>query len=139
MSEPNDQCPCGSNKRLSICCGPFHTGKAYPRTARQLMRSRYSAFSLGRLGDYLLETWHPDSRPTVSAAAMGAADTDWVKLEVVDNEQQGDTATVEFKAFWRDEDGQIQLHHEKSRFVRQDGRWLYVDADSTFSANVDKL
>lgn len=122
-------CPCGSNKRLSDCCGPFHANKAYPRAAKQLMRSRYSAFALGGLGDYLLQTWHPDT----STADMGAADTDWVRLEIVDSLQQGDNATVEFKAFWRDAEGHIQLHHEKSRFVREHGRWLYVDADSGLS------
>tara|TARA_R110002072_G_scaffold301164_3_gene480268 strand:- start:54263 stop:54667 length:405 start_codon:yes stop_codon:yes gene_type:complete len=131
MTNSQSQCPCGSNKRLAACCGPYHAVKAYARTARQLMRSRYSAFALGGLGDYLLQTWHPDTRPAVSAAVMGAADTDWIRLEVVDSQQQGNTATVEFKAFWRDENGQIQLHHEKSRFVRQDGRWLYVDADNS--------
>lgn len=128
MTEHNMPCPCGSLKRLSVCCGPFHAGKATPRTAKQLMRSRYSAFALGGLGDYLLQSWHPDTRPPLSAADMGAADTDWVKLDIVDSQQQGNTATVEFKAYWRDADGHMQLHHEHSRFVRQDGRWFYVDA-----------
>lgn len=128
MSDLHVICPCGSQKRLSACCGPFHTGKAIPRTAKQLMRSRYSAFALGGLGQYLLDTWHPGKRPQVSAADMGAADTDWVKLEIVDSDQQGDNATVEFKAFWRDADGQIKLHHETSNFVREEGRWFYVDA-----------
>lgn len=127
MSEQHHLCPCGSHKRLSACCGAFHAGKATPRTARQLMRSRYSAFALGGLGDYLLQTWHPKTRPAVSAAELSARDTDWVKLEVIDSQQQADTATVEFKAYWRDSDGQLQLHHETSRFVRLTGRWLYVD------------
>lgn len=131
MISSHTQCPCGSQKRLSACCGPYHAGKATPRTAKQLMRSRYSAFALGELGDYPLQTWHPDTCPAVSAAELGATDTDWVKLDVVDSQQQGDTATVEFKAHWRDADGQLRLHHETSRFVRQAGRWLYVDADPT--------
>lgn len=122
-------CPCGSNKRLPACCGAFHAGTATARTAKQLMRSRYSAFALGGLGDYLLQTWHPTTRPPLSAADMGAADTDWVKLDIVGSHQQGNTATVEFKAYWRDADGHMQLHHEHSRFVRQDGRWFYVDAE----------
>ncbi|MBC52438.1 MAG: hypothetical protein CMQ34_01230 [Gammaproteobacteria bacterium] len=128
MTEQINLCPCGSQKRLSACCGPFHAGAGAARTAKQLMRSRYSAFALGGLGDYLLQTWHPSTRPRASAADMGAADTDWVKLDIVDSEQQGNTATVEFKAYWRDTDGNMQLHHEHSRFVRQDGRWFYVDA-----------
>jgi len=127
MTDSYKHCPCGSQKRLSACCGPFHTGKATPRTAKQLMRSRYSAFALGGLGDYLLQTWHPETRPTVSAARLGAADTDWVKLDIVSSQHQGDAACVEFKAYWRDVDGQLQLHHETSRFLRQAGSWLYVD------------
>lgn len=94
------------------------------------MRSRYSAFALGGLGQYLLDTWHPDTRPQVNAVGLGAADTDWTKLDVVDSHQQGDSATVEFKAWWRNADGQLKLHHETSRFVRFAGRWLYVDAAS---------
>ncbi|MEX0740791.1 MAG: YchJ family metal-binding protein [Pseudohongiella sp.] len=129
MIKPHAKCPCGSNKRLPACCGAFHAGTATPRTAKQLMRSRYSAYALGGLGDYLLQTWHPTTRPAVSAADMGAADTGWVQLDIVDSHQQGNSAMVEFKAYWRDVDGQTQLHHEKSRFVRQDGRWFYVDAE----------
>lgn len=123
MTEAIKQCPCGSLKRLPACCGPFHAGKAAPRTARQLMRSRYSAFALGGLGGYLLQTWHPDTRPAVSAAELGAADTNWVRLDVVDSQQQGDTATVEFKAYWRDADGQLQLHHEAAEKVTDTLRW----------------
>ncbi|WP_294133130.1 YchJ family metal-binding protein [Pseudohongiella sp.] len=49
-------------------------------------------------------------------------------MEVIHSQQQGNIATAESKAFWRDADGQLQLHHETSRFIRQAGRWLYVDA-----------
>lgn len=123
-------CPCDSSKRYAVCCAPLHTGKDHARTARQLMRSRYSAFAIGGLGDYLLATWHPDTRPAVSAQDMGTSDTDWVKLAVLDSSQSGDSARVEFKAYWRDDEGQTQVHHEHSRFERMGGRWFYVDAES---------
>lgn len=126
--QPSQTCPCDSGKRYAACCGPLHAGKDHARTAKQLMRSRYCAFAIGGLGDYLLATWHPDTRPAVSAEDMGASDTNWVKLEVLDSSQSGDTAKVEFRAYWRDEDGQTQMHHEHSRFLRMAGRWFYVDA-----------
>ena len=78
-------CPCG-NGVYQACCQPFHLHTGLAPTAEALMRSRYSAFALGGLGDYLLQTWHPDTRPPVSAADMGAADTDWVKLDIVDSQ-----------------------------------------------------
>ncbi|MDH7944833.1 YchJ family metal-binding protein [Pseudohongiella sp. SYSU M77423] len=123
----NEICPCDSGKRYSICCGSLHAGKEFARTAKQLMRSRYSAFAIGGLGDYLLQTWHPDTRPAVSAEQLGAKDTDWIRLEILDANQSGVTAMVEFKAHWRDETGRVQIHHERSRFLRIKGRWFYLD------------
>lgn len=129
MSDPLT-CPCDTGKRLAECCGPLHAGKERARTAKQLMRSRYSAFAIGGQGDYLLQTWHPDTRPAVSAKDMGDSDTDWVKLQVLDSSQTGDSAMVEFKAYWRDDNEQVHAHHEHSRFLRMAGRWFYVDAES---------
>ena len=54
-------CPCGSGLAYVRCCGRWHAGLAAP-DAPILMRSRYTGFVLG-LADYLLQTWHPDSRP----------------------------------------------------------------------------
>lgn len=134
-------CPCDSGKRYTACCGPLHSGKDHARTAKQLMRSRYSAFAIGGLGDYLLQTWHPKTRPLVSAGEMGERGVDWLKLTVIDNSQSGDNSMVEFKAYWRDDNGEIQVHHEHSRFMRTGGRWLYVDAAhlSTSSDNKQSL
>ena len=54
-------CPCKSRENYSVCCQPFHLGRAKPETAVQLMRSRYSAYFF-RLADYLVATTHPDTR-----------------------------------------------------------------------------
>lgn len=95
------------------------------------MRSRYSAYALGRV-DYLLATWHPDTRPDELDLGDPAA-TRWLGLEVKRHGLTGpDHAIVEFVARYRTGGGPAVRLHEISRFVREDGRWYYVDG--TFPA-----
>jgi SEC-C motif-containing protein len=106
-----------------VCCGSHHAGTP-AADAESLMRSRYSAYVL-RLEDYLLATWHASTRP--AALNFGAeAQPKWLGLEVKSHTENGDAATVEFIARCR-VGGRAQRLQELSRFVREDGRWLYVD------------
>jgi SEC-C motif-containing protein len=113
-------CPCGALLPYDACCGPLHSGEATAGTAEALMRSRYSAFAVGD-AEYLLATWHPSTRPPSVDLDPGVR---WLGLEIV--EAAGgpfDTeGVVEFKAT---HDGGVQ--HERSRFRREQGRWLYLD------------
>jgi SEC-C motif-containing protein len=94
-------------------------------TAQALMRSRYSAYVLG-LDGYLLDTWHPDTRP--QAIEPQAAGLRWLGLELRRSTQDGaDRATVEFIARSK-LGGRAQRLHETSLFQRMDNRWLYVEA-----------
>ena len=87
------------------------------------MRSRYSGFVLG-LADHLLATWHPDSRP---ASIEFPPDLRWLGLEIRASAQTGaDHATVEFVARSK-RAGRAMRLHEISRFVRVEGRWLYLN------------
>ena len=93
------------------------------------MRSRYSAFVLG-LEAYLLETWHASTRPAAPLALDPA--TRWLGLEVRGHLAiDADHAVVEFVARSK-LGGRATRLHETSRFVREAGRWFYVDglADS---------
>lgn len=118
-------CPCGSGAPLVACCGRFLEGKADAPDAERLMRSRYSAF-VGERGDYLLATWHPSRRPPAIDFDAGAK---WLGLEVRRHQSTGpDSAEVEFVARWRVGGRAVRLH-ECSRFVREGGRWYYVDGD----------
>lgn len=121
-------CPCCSGKQFKVCCGPFLSGNATPRTVKQLMRSRYCAFALGGYGEYLLHTWQPQAAPDISAEELGAADVIWTGLQIVNSTQHGDSGTVEFKATFVDEHGKPQIHHENSLFARTAGQWQYVSA-----------
>ena len=123
-------CPCGRLNRnhqplaYRQCCGQYHQGQPAP-DAEALMRSRYSAFVLG-LVDYLRATWHPSTCPADLALEPGVK---WLGLEVRQHRQADTThAEVEFVARSRVA-GRGQRLHERSRFVREQGCWLYVDGD----------
>lgn len=117
-------CPCGSELAYAACCGPWHAGGPAP-TAEALMRSRYSAFVLMR-EPYLLATWHPRTRPPAVGFEPG---TKWLGLSVKSARTTGpDTAEVEFVARYKIGGAPAVRLVERSRFLREDGRWYYVDA-----------
>lgn len=126
-------CPCGRTdargrpKPFAQCCGlclePVHPQAA--TDAECLMRSRYSAFVLGR-ADYLLGTWHASTRPAQLDLDPGNR---WLGLQVRSHRRvDADHAEVEFVARFRVA-GRAVRQHERSRFVREGGRWWYVDGD----------
>lgn len=120
-------CPCLSGEQYPACCGRFHRGDAEAPTAEQLMRARYSAFVvLDR--DYLLRTWHPDTRP---AALDLDPDIEWRRLDILATRNGGPLdreGSVEFAAYYRSDD-ERGVQRENSRFARIDRRWYYVDGD----------
>lgn len=121
-------CPCrGSADALpyDACCGRYRAGLPAP-TAEALMRSRYSAFVRDEL-DYLLATWYASTRPT--SLTPNPAGLKWLGLEVRRHVViDADHATVEFVARHK-LGGRAERLHEISRFVREEGRWFYVDAE----------
>lgn len=126
MSQMNETtiCPCDTGKAYDACCGRWHWGRPAP-TAVALMRSRYSAFALG-LEDYLLDTWHPTTRP---ATVDLDPDTVWTGLRIdarTDGKAWDQEGTVGFTASFTSPDGKGELR-EVSRFLFDDGRWYYLD------------
>ena len=89
------------------------------------MRSRYSAFVRGNV-PYLLATWHTSQRPAQLTLEDGAK---WLGLQIKQHRMTDpDRAEVEFVARFR-VSGKATRQHERSRFVREDGHWFYVDGD----------
>ena len=133
---PSAACPCGRLQgsgakakppAYADCCGRFidHWDTQPAPDAECLMRSRYTAFVQGR-ADYLLATWHPSHRP---ASLDFDAAAQWLGLEVRGHwVKDADHAEVEFVARHRLGGRAVRLH-ERSRFVREGGRWYYVDGD----------
>jgi SEC-C motif-containing protein len=122
---PPRRCPCGTGLTYAECCGRLHDGTATAGTAEQLMRSRYSAFAVGDPA-YLFATWHPSTRPRRLELDP---DVRWTGLEVLAT--TGGTllaaeGTVAFRASWV-AGGTPGAQEEDSRFVREAGRWVYLD------------
>ena len=121
-------CPCGSGSPYADCCEPFHKGTAAPPTAVALMRSRYSAYVQGEI-DYIIGTHSPAGSEGVDreATEQWANESEWLGLDIVDTAAGGpddDKGIVEFIARFRVGDAE-HAHHERSEFVKLDGRWLY--------------
>lgn len=120
-------CSCGSSKLYADCCGRYVEGGEAAPTAEVLMRSRYTAYTLRR-EDYLQATWHPSTRP-VQLGLAEEVPTKWLGLEVKRHERQdAEHAIVEFVARYK-VNGRAHRLHEAGRFVREAGRWFYVDGD----------
>lgn len=119
-------CPCGSGRPFDECCGPVLAGTP-AATAEALMRSRFTAFSLGDVA-HLERSWAPETRP---ADVTVDPDQRWVRLEVIDTVKgrQLDTdGIVEFRAHF-ERNGRSGIRAERSRFRREAGRWVYVDGE----------
>lgn len=133
---PAMPCPCGRLQGAgakarpvlyAACCGRYlDQWETQPAPdAEHLMRSRYTAFVCER-ADYLLATWHASRRPARLDFEPGAK---WLGLEVRRHRvHDADHAEVEFVARHRVGGRAVRLH-ETSRFVREGGRWFYVDGD----------
>ncbi|MBV1789079.1 YchJ family protein [Marinobacterium sp. D7] len=125
-------CPCGSGRTFNACCEPALSGVTPAATAEALMRSRYSAFALGAV-DYLIDTLAPEKRQPGEAELLAEQTqvTTWTGLTILDTQAGGpqdSIGVVEFEARF-DSGPDHGVLHERSRFRRENGRWLYVDGD----------
>ena len=108
------------------CCGRWLESDTPAPDAHSLMRSRYSAFGLER-GIYLLQTWHASTRPATLEFDPGVK---WLGLDVHSHRVlDANHAEVEFVARQKSVGAPALRLHERSRFVREAGRWYYMDGD----------
>lgn len=140
-------CPCGLSATLADCCGRYIHGDQLAPTAEALMRSRFTAYSLGQV-DYLLSTLHPSQRRRGEKLQLrqSLAQTRWLHLQVLDTAagQPGDEqGEVEFVAVYglanpisgkfgllgQKAEPQLAQMHERSRFVCEAGQWFYSNGD----------
>ncbi len=121
----NNPCPCASTLSYDSCCGKFHSGKQLPLTALELMKSRYSAFTLAN-ASYLNAT--STSKQNEQELASWAKGNDWKSLEIiskVSGEANDLTGIVTFKVLYFNPGQKLVAHIEKSSFVKIGLEWMY--------------
>ncbi|HSD06209.1 YchJ family protein [Flavobacterium sp.] len=122
MTDKN--CYCGSDKPFALCCNLYISGVEKAPTALALMKSRYAAYATHQ-ADYLLATTHSSERKYYSKEEIlkWAVSNQWQKLEIIAFSDD----TVEFKAYYKDENKLDQIHYEFSTFKKENDCWFYVD------------
>jgi SEC-C motif-containing protein len=124
---PNTLCPCGSGVKYKKCCSKYHKGTFTPN-ALILMKSRYTAYTTGN-ADYLIKTTHPnnndyteDKKSWKHSILEFTKDTEFLNLKIIEFIDGETEAYVTFIAKLSSKE-----LREKSRFLKEDGKWLYVD------------
>jgi SEC-C motif domain protein len=122
-------CPCGSGLSYTTCCDPIISGRINATTAQELMRSRYTAFTMANV-DYLIRSHSVKTRPIKQrkSTEKWTKSVVWMGLSILKTqagEASDEIGYVEFKASFL-ENGIPQQIHEKSFFQRENGKWVYV-------------
>ena len=99
----------------------------YPQTPLELMKSRYNAF-VALDGEYLAKTTTQKTSTDMSAYE----NIEWIKLDIIDSYDN----IVEFKTYFK-EDGILNLLHEKSSFIKEDGMWKY-NSGEIFNSKIQR-
>jgi len=129
----NSLCPCGSKKKYKKCCKIFHNG-SLPKTALELMKSRYCAYAVGN-SKYIMSTTHvlnneysEDKNTWEENIQNFMKDASFNSLEVIEFIDGAPEAYVTFKANI-DINGVDSTFTEKSKFIKENEKWLYVSGD----------
>jgi SEC-C motif-containing protein len=125
-------CPCGSSLAFDDCCGPILAGTP-AATPEALIRSRYSAFVLGKL-DHVERTHAPEIRGDFNRAEAERTITEveWLGLEVRNAREDGDNGSVEFAIRFRRNEQDLS-QYEVADFRRIDGQWFYAGGKTSAS------
>lgn len=128
-------CPCCSGKTYQHCCYRSHLDCHNTDTSEQLMRARFSAFSLASKysfmdtfsQEYLLKSWHEDTRPSNLTLDLTI---NWKQLVIKgrkDGKKRHSTGKVHFIASYESPQQTGKLE-ELSLFKRNaKGCWVYFD------------
>jgi SEC-C motif-containing protein len=130
-----NSCACGRSLNYELCCGKVHKNHLKAISAEDLMRSRYVAFTKA-MGDYLMLSHHLTTRPISEKNEIvnWAKSVEWNRLEVIqvkDGQASDNAGMVEFKAYFYTKTlagKKLDFIHEKSSFIKENGRWFYLSA-----------
>ena len=130
----NDNCPCGSLIKYKKCCKPFHEDIKTPINALELMKSRYCAYAIEK-SEYIILTTHQNNRDLNTDTKAWNNDildfsrnTKFEKLEILEFIDGQTESFVTFKANITQNKQDVSFI-EKSRFIKENGKWQYIDGE----------
>ncbi len=130
----NDNCPCGSLIKYKKCCKPFHEDIKTPINALELMKSRYCAYAIEK-SEYIISTTHQKNRDFNTDTKVWNNDildfsrnTKFEKLEILEFIDGQTESFVTFKANITQNKQDVSFI-EKSRFIKENGKWQYIDGE----------
>lgn len=130
----NDNCPCGSLIKYKKCCKSFHENIKTPINALELMKSRYCAYAIEK-SEYIILTTHQNNRDFNTDTKVWNNDildfsrnTKFEKLEILEFIDGQTESFVTFKANITQNKQDVSFI-EKSRFVKENGKWQYIDGE----------
>jgi len=123
-------CPCGSGRSFHDCCEPYLSGEPIP-DIETLLRARFSAYATANV-NFIRQTWHPATRPA-RINLDNAESVKWLSLDIVRIERgsvEDQDGSIEFAAHYsvNGEEGDL---HEISQFIREQGKWYYMEGSTT--------
>ncbi len=128
------KCPCGSDLAFNSCCEPFLNGSSSPDTAEKLMRSRYTAYTLGD-AKYVQTSMVKEAQESFDLKSFEewVTKSTWKGLKIMSTEKGQATdikGKVEFTATY-EVNGEVIDHHEVADFKKdKTGKWFFVDGDA---------
>ena len=131
-------CPCGTGTPYEMCCGMYHNNPGSAPTAEALMRSRYSAFAVGKF-DYIAATQKlkEDPKQTSKDISESNQHTQWIKLEISETSEgleKDKEGMVSFSAHFK-EGKHIGKLSERSLFKKTKNQWFYISGEHEVEKN----
>ncbi|MFA7083638.1 MAG: YchJ family metal-binding protein [Arcobacteraceae bacterium] len=127
-------CPCNRGKKYNKCCKRIHDGLEVPKSAVELMISRYAAYAMKRC-DYIIQTTHKTNQHFMSDFAVWfkeiesfSQSTLFQGVKILDYEEQEKEAYVTFQAQLKQNGTDISFT-EESRFIKENEKWYYQQAE----------
>lgn len=123
-------CPCGSQKPYANCCDRYISGAKPAPIAEALMRSRYTAYTLGNV-DYIMATWAAETRNNIDVKSLTKTcqETQYLGLKIISKNagtRKQSKGQVEFEVSFKSF-GKTQIHCETSNFIKIANQWYYLD------------
>lgn len=141
MNNDNKLCNCNSGLEYNNCCELYISGKKIPDTPEQLMRSRYTAYTIANI-DYIFDTMRDSALKEAcpKESLKWAKNSKWLGLKILKSSIDKDNITgdVEFIASYIIENKKHDLK-EHSKFKKYDGKWYYVGTIADYISNQNKV